>query len=70
MKEHILPFVEDYHKDIRQAAVLAACKVLERTAALANALVKSERLPSGKLGRMHFDSIQGDYSAGTAKIEQ
>ena len=33
MRDHILPYVDDADKDIRQLAVLACCRVLERHAA-------------------------------------
>jgi hypothetical protein len=35
MRDHILAYTEDPDKEIRQAAVLAACRVLERHAATA-----------------------------------
>jgi serine/threonine-protein kinase mTOR len=34
MRDHILPYMEDNDKEIRQAAAMACCKVLERYAAI------------------------------------
>lgn len=39
MRDHILPYLDDQDKEIRQAAVLACCRVLERHAAVVVAAV-------------------------------
>jgi hypothetical protein len=61
MRDHILAYTDDPDKEIRQAAVLAACRVLERHAAVAG----GPNAPAG--GASEGAGATGGASAAAAK---
>jgi hypothetical protein len=63
MRDHILPYLDESDKEIRQAAALACCKVLERHAALAAEVRRSQgqlavgSVRHGKVGGQGLGSL-------------